>query len=119
MQGKGRGKPLPRDWGIGDWRICERRCPLNHLSPRGLVGFVVGGLVPGPWSQVPGPWSLALVPGPWSLVPGPWSLAPGPWPLVPGPWSLVPGPWSLVPGPWSRALGPVIVRPYSYESATL
>ena len=28
--------------------------------------FVVGGLVPGPWSLVRGPWSL----GPWSLVPG-------------------------------------------------
>ena len=43
-QGKGRGKPLPREGGkrglMGFWI----RVPLTHLSPRGLVGLQISNV---------------------------------------------------------------------------
>ena len=51
MQGKGWGKPLPREGGKRGLTGFWTEVLLNHLSPRGLVGFgLLEPLVcPNPW----------------------------------------------------------------------
>ena len=38
---RGGVNPSPGTGGLEDWRILEQRCPLKHLSPRGLVGIKI------------------------------------------------------------------------------